>query len=110
MGINKMDEDEDGFIEFIAIIKWIKIFISPVLLLGVIGLAVKINAASVWMEYLGIGIICLGIICGIVFAEYVRRKYGLIEFDSSLSNTPDIDKWQNERNKKATNTNNNDKL
>lgn len=105
MGINKQNEDEDWFISIIGIFKWIKIFFSPFLFLGIVGLAVFSNAETVLMEYLGIGIIIFGIVCGILLAEYVRKKHGLIEFDARIDATPDLDEHLKTKNEKR-NTNN----
>lgn len=94
MGINKQNENDDNlFISFIAVFKWVKVFLAPVFLFGLAGLAVLVNAESQFYEYIGTLIIGIGIIFGIFLAEYVRKHYGLIEFDARDEATPDIDEW-----------------
>ncbi len=51
------------------------------------------------MEYVGIGIIIFGIVCGILFAEYIRKHHGLIEFDARIDATPDLDEHLKTKNK-----------
>lgn len=104
MGINKKNENDDNFfISFIAVFKWIKIFLAPVFLFGLSGLAVLFNSENTFYEYLGVFCIVIGVIFGIFLAEYIRKEYGLIEFDARVETTPDIDEWLKKEREKLKN-------
>lgn len=60
-------------------IYWLQIFIVPVIILGLVALFTYSSN-----ETLAIALLALGIIVGILFAEYVRRKYGLESFFARL--------------------------
>lgn len=61
------------------VIYWLQIFIVPVIILGLVALFTYSSN-----ETLATALLILGIIIGILFAEYVRRKYGLENFFARL--------------------------
>ncbi|MEI9959039.1 MAG: hypothetical protein WDM90_22610 [Ferruginibacter sp.] len=71
-------------------IYWLGIFISPVLIFSFVVLWLYSNNTTSLSLSILIGI--LGLILGILFAEYVRRKYGLNNFFGGTSPAADIDK------------------
>jgi hypothetical protein len=79
-----------GMAYFSQFVMWLWIAISPTLILALIGLfcyaAFEKNG-----YYLLLGCIGVGMAIGVVWAEYVRRTYGCIEFMSKLLSTPEID-------------------
>ena len=78
------------FMFFINTIFWLWIFIVPTAGLGFLAFWLY-NKSSGNLLY-SIIIAVIGIVSGIGFAEYVRRKYGLDNFFGRLSATPDIDR------------------
>ena len=57
----------------VSIVYWLQAFAAPVILFGLIGLA--IGDETVFYVLTGIGVVA-----GIVVAEYIRRKIGLATF------------------------------
>ena len=68
---------------------WIGIFIIPAGILGFVGLWYYIKSNDNLFFSIIIG--SVGLILGIIFAEFIRRKYGLDNFFGRISSTPDID-------------------
>jgi uncharacterized membrane protein YqaE (UPF0057 family) len=68
---------------------WLRAFALPFLLFGVGAGLVGIYDEK--LKGLSIFILILGGIAGIVFAEYVRRKYGCSNYFSRLISIPDIE-------------------
>ncbi len=62
----------------VTIIYWLQAFAGPVILLGLAGIAFAKNVETV------IVMAAIGAVAGIVFAEYIRRKYGLSTFFSRI--------------------------
>jgi hypothetical protein len=76
----------------IEIFYWIAIFISPLLVGGVIALIIYLrNENLLWLSII---IASIGMVTGILFAERVRKKYGCSRYMSKISGTPDI--WPDE--------------
>ncbi|MBL7724852.1 MAG: hypothetical protein JNK27_11915 [Chitinophagaceae bacterium] len=69
---------------FINLIYWFHVFLSPVLLLGLIGLWI----GSEKMLFL---LLAIGGVIGIVLAEYIRRKIGLSIFFSRIYGPNEMD-------------------
>lgn len=69
---------------FINLIYWFHAFLSPVLLFGLIGLAIG-------SEKLVFILLVIGGIIGIVLAEYIRRKIGLDTFFSRIYGPNEMD-------------------
>jgi hypothetical protein len=65
----------DGLME---VVYWIQIFISPVLVSAIIAAIVYFNNTNNYLS--AIGILVLGVILGVFFAERVRRKSGTATF------------------------------
>lgn len=69
-------------------IYWLQIFLMPSGIIGFIALWLYIdNTINLFFTIL-LGVI--GIVSGILLAEYIRKHYGLNNFFSRLSSTPDI--------------------
>ena len=68
---------------------WIQVFAAPFLIFGIIALIIF----SYFQKYEIVAYILLGvgIIAGIFFAEYVRRKHGYDVFFSKVFGSADID-------------------
>jgi hypothetical protein len=60
------------------VIYWIQIFISPVIVSVIVAAIVYFNNTNNYIA--AIGIIVLGVILGIFFAERIRRKHGTSTF------------------------------
>ena len=61
----------------IKFLYWLQLFISPVLLMGLIGIFVG-------QEKIFIYCLIAGALIGLIIAEYVRRKIGLMRFFAGL--------------------------
>lgn len=85
----------DKLTKGISIIKWVKIFLSPFFGLSIIGgVIINLNSFTTTINYIVFGIfVFAGILFGVLLAEYARRNFGTIEFDSRIDASPDIDEW-----------------
>ena len=77
------------FNSIIQVFRWLQIFISPVIIFGIIALFTYENNKTI-----AIFLLVTGIIIGISMPELVRRKYGLSNFFSRL--------YSNEADKKSS--------
>ena len=77
------------FDSLISLMYWLQVFATPALLSGIAALFTWSNNRTI-----GIALLCIGVIGGIILAEFVRRKYGLANFFSQL--------YSNELEKKST--------
>lgn len=68
--------------KIMEIIYWIQIFISPVLVSAIIAAIIYFNNTNAYL--LAIGVIVLGVILGVFFAERIRRKYGTSAYMGSI--------------------------
>ena len=62
----------------IRFLYWLHAFISPIILLGFIGIVIG-------KENLLYGLLVAGAIAGVIFAERIRRKFGLENFFGRIS-------------------------
>lgn len=77
------------------VIYWVFIFLSPVILSGIIGYITFANFdIPITALYICLSI---GTILGVLLAEYIRRVYGCVSFWSRILSTPDI--WPTEKEK-----------
>ncbi len=78
--------------KFVYLLGWLRIFISP-FSAGAIGgfLYWRNNPDSKTSMFIGAGIALVGMIIGIVWAEFVRRKSNTIDFISKVDASPDLD-------------------
>ena len=74
----------------VIVFKWLAIVLAPTLALGIMGLIICDIRDEMNLEIIYI-LMSLGVLLGVVWAEIIRRKYGLIEFDGKLIGHPDID-------------------
>ncbi len=68
----------------------IKLFFSPTLIGGLIGLYVYISANSETQVYLAYAIWTIGVLVGILLAWKVKKKKAATEFLGDILATPDI--------------------
>lgn len=78
-------------ISFFEWMNWIKIFISPTLLFGVIGFIIKLYFNSTMGNILFWILMIIGIIVGIVWANKVKRKHGTTHYMSRNDASSDLD-------------------
>lgn len=78
-----------GFMFFINLLYWISLFLVPVVLLGGIGLWLFIQSNENLI--FSIFMLFFSIVAGVLFAEYIRKKYGLDNFFGRTLATPDIE-------------------
>lgn len=76
----------------VTIAFWLQAFAAPVILFGLIGLA--IGNETVFYVLLGIGILA-----GIIMAEYIRRKIGLDTFFTRIYGPNEMDEKIQEKSK-----------
>lgn len=77
---------------FLESVSWLQLFISPVLIGGLIALFVYIGNQH--LGWLSVIILVISVIIGVVFAERVRKKHGSSRYASKILGTPDI--WPDE--------------
>ncbi len=87
------------FLFFINSIYWLWAFAVPVIVAGLPAwyLYEKTHNNLPW----SILLLIAGIIAGFITAEAIRRKYGLVNFFSRLSATPDLDEKEETTEKSA---------
>lgn len=77
---------------FVEVIFWLQFFIGPVIVGGLIGLFIYArNGNLLWLSIL---LCVIGIIGGIVYAEWVRRNKGASRYAAKIRATPDV--WPDE--------------
>ncbi|NRB23423.1 hypothetical protein [Shewanella sp.] len=74
----------------VIVFKWLAIVLAPTLALGIVGLIICDIREQMDLNLIYI-LMGLGAVSGVILAENIRRKYGLIEFDGKLIGHPDID-------------------
>ena len=74
---------------FIRIIFWLQIFVVPVLLFGLIAFDIYFKGER--YSDIVIGVLGIGIISGIVIAEYIRKKIGLETFFARIYGPDELD-------------------
>ena len=74
----------------VIVFKWLAIVLAPTLALGIVGLIICDIREQMDLNLIYI-LMGLGAVSGVILAENIRRKYGLIEFDGKLIGQPDID-------------------
>ena len=74
---------------FVYLILWLWAFIVPAGIFAFIGFLLY-NKSSANLPY-SIIITIIGIILGVVLAEYIRKKYGLDYFFGKLLSTPELE-------------------
>lgn len=72
---------------------WIKFFIAPVFLFSIIAVIIYSNFHHEIGYYFACLVFACGIIVGIFFAEYIRKRYGSIEAGTKIMESSDIDDW-----------------
>ena len=75
----------------IDFLNYFKIMVSPTLIGFFIGIIVYANKTDEVGLMIAIGIAVSGIICGILLANWAKRKVGTTEFMSRINASPDID-------------------
>ncbi len=77
------------FVElFVEALFWVAIFLSPTLAFGVIALVVYAKTRDVF-PYPAV-VLIIGMICGALCAEWVKKKYGCSNFLSRLYGSGEV--------------------
>ena len=77
------------FTEFLA---WMRIALSPILFTLILAVLVYWYADSPAGNILAVCILILGVIAGVLLAEYARKHGGAINFISKLHASPELGK------------------
>ncbi len=80
-------------VEFFSMIK---IALSPILIFTIAGIVCYCGIKLPMGVVVGTCLIVLGLVLGIWLAIYIHKKYGAIEFNSRISETPELDKTKEE--------------
>jgi hypothetical protein len=89
--------------KLVDFLNYLKIMVSPTLIGLFIGIIVYANKTDEVGFIIAIGIAVCGIICGILWANWAKRKGGTTEFMARINSSTDIDeamKNHNEENNK----------
>ena len=70
------------FERFVRTLYWLQVVAAPVLLFGLISLIVYSKTEN---KIVAIILFSLGVLGGILLAEFIRRKYGLEKFFANLT-------------------------
>ncbi len=70
---------------------WVRIALSPIILFGIFALIAYFNFDTPINLFLAGGFVLIGLILGVVLAEYARKKHGTIEFSARVMASPDFD-------------------
>jgi hypothetical protein len=82
------------FVWFVKIMYWLQVFAAPLILFGFIALIVYTRTQNL---RIGIALLAIGFFGGIFLAEFVRRRYGLENFFSSIyGSAPPSNKSKND--------------
>jgi hypothetical protein len=81
----------------VRIIYWLQAFAAPVILFGLIALWVYSKGEKYPVP--AILLLAIGVVTGVVLAEYIRRKIGLETFFSGISDSRAIDEKLKEKKK-----------
>lgn len=77
----------------IRTIFWFQAFAGPVLVFGL--LAFLVYSKGEQYKEIAIALLVLGVITGIILAEWIRRKYGLETFFARIYGPAEMDQQQN---------------
>jgi hypothetical protein len=81
----------------VTFLAWMQVFASPVIAGGIAaGLIYLYMGRSEQGLIYGLIVLGVGMCSGILFAEYVRRKIGLVEFTARRFTSSDFDKKRDE--------------
>jgi hypothetical protein len=70
---------------------WVRIALSPIILFGIFAFIIYHTIMTPLNLYLSIALAIIGIVLGVVLAEYARRKHGTMEFSARVMASPDFD-------------------
>ena len=71
---------------------WLRIFLSPFLLLNAMGIYIYWNNENLW--WLSILLCLLGSALGIYFAERIRKRKGTSQFMAEINHTNDVKRYE----------------
>ncbi len=84
----------------------IMIVMSPLTVFGVIGISIRLNHTDqLWSLIAMLALILLGLVLGIIWTNYIWKKYGTINYLSRMASgeqeiaEQDLDRESNEENK-----------
>lgn len=83
----------------VNLIFWLWVFIVPAAILGFLAFLLY-NKSSDNLPF-SIIILVVGVVLGVLLAEYIRKKYGLDYFFGKLLSTPEL---ENDKKEESTNT------
>lgn len=63
-----------------AAVAWVQIFLAPVTFTVVVSYSLVMNVEEIWAKYLAVIICIIGIVSGVILANYIKRKRGTLEF------------------------------
>jgi ABC-type transport system involved in cytochrome c biogenesis permease subunit len=75
----------------IELFGWVKIVLSPTLAAALIAGLILYNNQDERGITIALSVIAIGFIVGVVWAVFIWRKYGTINFLSRVSATPELD-------------------
>lgn len=90
----------------VALVKtktWIKLFLFPIFVFLFISAVLVVSLKLKWSNPFIILLVATGFVCGILFAQKISKKHGLIEADTKHLESGDIDKWTTEKNSDGKN-------
>lgn len=67
---------------------WLRAFATPFLLFGVSAIVVLFSGKDLVSS--AISLLILGIVAGLIYAEYIRRKYGSSNYFTEMDKNPNI--------------------
>ena len=73
---------------WVEIIFWLRAFAVPFLLFGVSAFVVFFSGKDLISS--AISLLVLGTVAGIIYAEYIRRKYGCSNYFTKMDKNPNI--------------------
>ena len=69
----------------------VRIALSQIILFGIFALIFYFNFEAPLNLFLADGFVLIGLILGVVLAEYARRKHDTMEFSARVMASPDFD-------------------
>ncbi|MCL1048221.1 hypothetical protein L2755_01065 [Shewanella abyssi] len=73
--------------------KWLALVLAPMFAMGMVALIISDIRDEIVVSVI-VSCLSLGLVMGIVLAEYIRRRFGLIKFDGKLYGHREIDGQQ----------------
>lgn len=81
-----------------SFLAWLQIVASPFIIAAIVGLFVYIKYPSSTGLGIGVFISAMGLMIGILIASRIGKKPGTVDFISSVTASPELDKLDKEEN------------